>query len=474
MIDFRSEAGVREAFKTVAAWDPPAESGEQAAQVLTFEGSQPSRRRRSAWFTGAAAAVVLAVIAAVMVREPAEQFAASEGEWATMAPSPLDARFAPASLWTGDELIIWGGHDLAGEEYVDGAAYDPVTDTWRQMADFPFDHRRRDGVGVGEDGGWTTQGVPGVWFEDRAMFVVSNAEEPWAWDVVAYDPATDAWEVLDSARFDQAGDVPDLREGTTTVPVPSGLVSVDGDLNVFGWDPQRYEYGWATFDPSTTAWGPFTGIPDSGEMYGFLSPRPAPLVAQGYVVWLADRALGDDRPLGYAVDARTGEITTIEPPMEAMHIGIGDVASDGVVTGIVIHGAADRGDGASRPGASERFAVRLDPSTGQWAELDVPPSGANEARAFGRLIAAEDTTVLLGGIEWGVDFGGLQATPSQLALDPNSGRWHRLPDAPIDLSRADPIGVWTGQRFIVWGGATTSSDDNRVTVPLGDGAQYIP
>ena len=60
-----------------------------------------------------------------------EQFAAAEGEWATMAPSPLVARFAPISLWTGDELIVWGGHDLAGDEYVDGAAYDPITDTWR-------------------------------------------------------------------------------------------------------------------------------------------------------------------------------------------------------------------------------------------------------------------------------------------------------------------------------------------------------
>lgn len=475
MIDFRSEDGVREAFKTVAGWHPPADAG-QAAHVLPLEDTRPASRRRSVWFSGAAAAVVLAVLVALVARDPGEPFAAADGEWTTMAPSPLEARFAPISLWTGDELIVWGGHDRAGDEYLDGAAYDPITDTWRQIADFPFEYRRREGAGVGEDGSWTAYGAPGAWFEDRALFVVSNDEEPWAWDLVAYDPVADAWEVLDSARFDQRGDVPVLRDGTTTVPTPTGIVTLDGQLYVFGWHAQRYELGWSTFDPSTIAWSPFTGIPGSGPLYSSLAfATPGPLIVDGHVAWLADRFFDDSRPLGYAIEPQTGNTTLIPSPREALSLRIGDIAGDGVVTGLAVNEDSDHGDGGRRPVGAERFAARLNPSTGEWTELDAPPSGANDENAFGRLVAAGNTTILTGGLEWDLVAGGLDATPSQLALDPENGRWHRLPDAPIDLSRTDHVSVWTGERLLVWGGATTGDrGDNRITVPLDDGAQYVP
>jgi hypothetical protein len=43
-----------------------------------------------------------------------------------------------AVVWTGEEVLVWGGttgsRDRAPRE---GAAYDPATDTWRQLADAP-------------------------------------------------------------------------------------------------------------------------------------------------------------------------------------------------------------------------------------------------------------------------------------------------------------------------------------------------
>ena len=45
------------------------------------------------------------------------------------APTP---RFAPAAVWTGSEVLIWGG-DGCGSACGDGGAYNPMANTWRQL-----------------------------------------------------------------------------------------------------------------------------------------------------------------------------------------------------------------------------------------------------------------------------------------------------------------------------------------------------
>lgn len=63
------------------------------------------------------------------------------GRWRTLAPAPLSARGAPVAVWTGREMVVWGGNDptrgRAGNALLDGAAYNPVTDSWRRIASAP-------------------------------------------------------------------------------------------------------------------------------------------------------------------------------------------------------------------------------------------------------------------------------------------------------------------------------------------------
>src|SRR5205823_6338342 len=47
------------------------------------------------------------------------------------APSP---RFGATAVWTGTEMIIWGGRSARGIPYADGARYEPATDTWTPVA----------------------------------------------------------------------------------------------------------------------------------------------------------------------------------------------------------------------------------------------------------------------------------------------------------------------------------------------------
>src|SRR5215510_4893754 len=48
--------------------------------------------------------------------------------WRPMAASPLRARWVHAAVWTGTEMLVWGGADENGA-LTDGAAYHPDTDT---------------------------------------------------------------------------------------------------------------------------------------------------------------------------------------------------------------------------------------------------------------------------------------------------------------------------------------------------------
>lgn len=65
------------------------------------------------------------------------------GAWHPMADAPISARIGAAAVWTGDEMVVWGGPSCP-EPYIScnevgyGAAYDPATDSWRAIAEPPF------------------------------------------------------------------------------------------------------------------------------------------------------------------------------------------------------------------------------------------------------------------------------------------------------------------------------------------------
>ena len=75
-----------------------------------------------------------------------------ESRWRAMSEAPIAGRKPGVAVWTGTELVIWGGvtdfsdgcvvpeggEGLCGSPAVfDGAAYDRATDSWRRIADGP-------------------------------------------------------------------------------------------------------------------------------------------------------------------------------------------------------------------------------------------------------------------------------------------------------------------------------------------------
>lgn len=151
------------------------------------------------------------------------------GTWRQMPSAPIEAR-APFSTWTGEELIVWGSRDRTAR-YRDGAAYDPASETWRVIPESPIEIT--DGSAV-----WTSGEmiVFGAALDD-------NNHAKTATDIgAAYDPTTDSWRsIADSTLSPQAA--------TAAWP---------GSGEMIAWD---YDQATAAYDPRSDTWRDLKRVP---------------------------------------------------------------------------------------------------------------------------------------------------------------------------------------------------------------------
>jgi hypothetical protein len=204
-------------------------------------------------------------------------------EWHAIAPAPLAGRSVAAAVWTGDEVLVWGGYDR-GRTFADGAAYDPATGAWRPLPAGPLSARAavatawtgtellvwgstgRDGPGV-RDGAafdpranrWRTiapapvalnqSGWPSpstVW-TGRELIVIGSllddnnaATRPDATGL-AYDPAADRWRRLPGVRLSP--------QASAAAWTGRAVLALD------------YELRAAVYDPGRNAWRRLPGPP---------------------------------------------------------------------------------------------------------------------------------------------------------------------------------------------------------------------
>jgi hypothetical protein len=236
-------------------------------------GRRFRHRRRVA--EGATALVVAVLVAAVVVvprlggdggsrPDPAPPVG---GGWKGGAPSPVGPRWMPVSAWTGTEaLVIGGGVDTPcppaascvtqDEMASDGAAYDPGSDSWREIADAPE--------------------PVGYWFRPVVVgrtLVLFDGDRRW----LAYDIDGDTWSTLPAAP-DPVSDSGHLQtlDGQVYVVSTSGQVLA---LNVAAraWsrlpvddqEPRLTPYAVLPTDDGIFACGADPTAPDDGDTPAF-------------------------------------------------------------------------------------------------------------------------------------------------------------------------------------------------------------
>ena len=107
--------------------------------------------------------------------------------------APIEGRRRHTSVWTGEELVVWGGADHFGfNRFDDGAAYDPMADSWRVIAASPL------GSSTGQTAVWTGEEMI-IWGGTPGSNIRSGLG-------AAYDPGSDSWRILRSAPISARSD----------------------------------------------------------------------------------------------------------------------------------------------------------------------------------------------------------------------------------------------------------------------------
>src|SRR6476620_1678572 len=155
----------------------------------------------------------------------------------TATAGPPDARSSHTAIWTGSEMIVWGGLRSATSTYLDdGARYSPSTDTWTPTSgiDTPTARAYHTAVWTGSEmivwGGYSQEGGG----------VLNSGGR--------YDPSTDSWTTTSTTN------VPTGRESDTAIWTGSEMI-VWGGYDISGFQVNtggRYNAGTNSWTATST------------------------------------------------------------------------------------------------------------------------------------------------------------------------------------------------------------------------------
>lgn len=156
--------------------------------------------------------------------------------------APIPSRWWHTAIWAGAEMLVWGGSD-GRHERRDGAAYDPRSDSWRRIADAPIGGYAHSVVWTGEEmivwGGsddYESEGTRGF---PRTFLNVG----------AAYDPRSDTWRTLEPSPLEPRGWHSAIWNGEEMIIWGGAHASNDG-----------------AYDPDTDSWREIPHGPLSGRV----------------------------------------------------------------------------------------------------------------------------------------------------------------------------------------------------------------
>jgi hypothetical protein len=189
----------------------------------------------------------------------------STDSWtATTTVNAPSGRSQHTAVWTGSEMIVWGGLDVFGQHFNTGGRYNPGTDSWYATST----------TGAPTKGGpsmWTgTEMI--VWGENAARYnprtdswrrISTTGAPPWGGTAVWAGTEMIVWNGNTGGRYNP---VMDSWTATTTVNAPSGrlghtAVWTGGKMIIWGgyFYRQRLNSG-RTYDPGTDTWTATTTV----------------------------------------------------------------------------------------------------------------------------------------------------------------------------------------------------------------------
>ncbi len=357
----------------------------------------------------------------------------------TTSGSP-DPRQSSTAVWTGSDVIVWGGFPYSPETPVQagpqlGLRYNPATDTWTPLSttNAPVPRSYHSAVWSGSRmivwGGISADG------DDRQGFVGGLDTGG------RYDPQTDTWAPT-------ADDAPVPHAFDATVWTGTEMLVWGGGIDGTG----------TRYDPATNSWRPMssTGAP---------APRQVPAAWTGteMIVFGGVSATGVGLDDGGRYNPTTDSWTAIPaaggPGVRVAH-ALAWTGSEFLVWG----GNSGWGDYAHTLNTGARYR----PATGTWTAMSTTnaPTRRNNAAA-----AWSGTLFLVwGGWDGNVNgYGSSYFQADGARYDPVANAWTPMSASGAPSARQLAPGVWDGSEFLVWGG-----QDQVTTGGVTTGGRYNP
>lgn len=279
------------------------------------------------------------------VRNDGGRFNPQTGTWSAIptagAPS---ARSSPFAVWTGTEMIIWGGLDANSQDAIGGARFNPQTGEWRAMSEENAPTARAFAASV-----WTGSEFI-VWGGQTASFEILSGGG-------RYDPATDVWRTMTAVGE------PTKRTANSAIWTGTGMLVWGG----FNFEDRNRNDG-AIYNPASDTWTPVSTNGAPRERAG----HAAIWTGGEMVIWGGQTEQSEQLLL---IDgARFNPTAGAWSPIQTAGAPTGRVEPRALWTGeeMIICGGWPGIEGGSVRGNG--WGGRYRPASNTWAEDGVPPS----------------------------------------------------------------------------------------------------
>jgi len=321
---------------------------------------------------------------------------------ATSTNNAPQGRFGHATVWTGSEMIVWGGYD--GTYLNTGARYNPSTDSWTatSAANAPTVRAVRTAV-------WTGSEMV-VWggFDGSAWLNTGGR----------YNPGTDSWTATSTTN------APAGRTTHTAVWTGSQMI-VWG-----GYNGSSYLNTGGSYSPGTNSWAATsTANAPAARIY-----HTAVWTGSEMIVWGGydgTNVLNTGQRYNPSTNSWTTSTTTTNAPAaRAIHTGVWTGSE------MIVWGGFDGTNDVNSGG-------RYNPSIDSWTAASIPALTGREAH-----------TAVWSGSEMIVWGGANNFTIYNTGgrYSPSTDSWTVTSVANAPDARGFHTAVWTGNEMIVWGG----------------------
>jgi N-acetylneuraminic acid mutarotase len=344
----------------------------------------------------------------------------TDDTWTNTTGLP-DERYLHTAVWTGSEMIVWGGiSGVSGTLLDSGARYNPITDSWLAMSTTNAPSAR--------------SGHTAVWTGSEMIVWGGLDSLPYGGERVntggRYDPSTDGWTATSTAN------APSGRSSHTAVWNGNEMIVWGGDFGgMFTNTGGRYNPSTDSWAATTTANAPLSRISHTAVWTG-----------SEMIVW-GGSLLNTGGRYNPSTDSWAATSTTNAPTGRYSHTAVWTGTEMIVWGGNALSGFLNSGG-------------RYNPSADSW--IATSTTNAPSAREYHTAVWTGSEMIVWGGDELYPPYFN---TGSR--YNPSTDSWIATSTTNAPSARDYHTAVWTGSEMIVWGGMSNSGT-------LNTGGRYNP